>query len=491
MENRNSSYNRILKSTSIFGGSQVVIILLGIIRTKIIAVLLGPVGIGIIGVFQSVIDMVRSICGLGIDTASIKDIAGANSLGDDYKLNKTVSVFNRWFRFAALFGLVVCVLLCYPISIWAFDSDEFVLPIVLLSVSVFISILTTGRSSILQGMQKISYMAQSSMLGSLLGLVVSVPLYYVWGVDGIIPAFILIYLVSFICVEFYYRKLNIKAVKISNKETFDAGMRILKFSLFIVVAGIVNTVSMFAVRAFLIHNMNESAAGLFQATWTITNVYLGLVLRSMGTDFFPRLSAIADDRYETKKLINEQTYIVLVIASPVIVGILLFSDFILSVLYSSDFSGAKTMLCWQIAGTFLKVLSWPIAFIMLAKNWGKLFLLSEVIFYGVYLAASYLFFPEYGLDAAGIGYLIAYIVYLPVVFFIGRSLSGFMWRRDIVVMFIINLVMIGAAFYISQCLTSNIMLFSIVVLLISLVYAYINLRKVFSMNDLKQWFKRD
>ncbi|MDR0823968.1 MAG: O-antigen translocase [Prevotella sp.] len=489
--NKNASYKQIIKSTSIFGGSQFLIILIGIIRTKIVAVLLGPVGVGIIGIYQSIIDMMRSGYSLGLDTAGVKEIAEADGKEDRDAFHKTVTRFNRWFKALALAGLVSCVVFCYPISLWVFEDSSYALPIALLSMSVFLAILTTGKSSVLQGMRKIPEMAKSAILGSLFGLIFSIPVYYFWGLEGIVPAFIGTGLISFLCVEFYYRKQHVKDSGMSNNEAFKTGLGTLKLGIFIVISALVSTVSMLLVRAFITRNTDIDAAGLFQAAWTITNVYLGLILRSMGSDFFPRLSAVADKKEQVKNLVNEQSYIVLIIASPVIVGMLLFSDFALTILYSDKFAQANGLLCWQIAGSFFKVLSWPIAFIMLAKNKGLLFFITEVIYYAVYLLSSYLLYPRYGLEALGIGYLAAYIVYLPVVFIIGYRVSAFGWRKNVLIMTVINLVLIAAAFYSTQYMDGHKLLPGAIALCLALLYAYFNLRKVFSLKDIKGWHKKE
>jgi PST family polysaccharide transporter len=209
----------------------------------------------------------------------------------------------------------------------------------------------------------------------------------------------------------------------------------------------------------------------------------------MGTDFFPRLSAVAEKKETVERLVNEQSYIVLIIAVPVIITMLLLSEFALSVLYSSKFINAGTLLQWQVSGTFLKILGWPVSFILLAKNKGLLFLISEVLFYIVYLAAFYLLFPQYGLDAAGMGYLAAYIVYLPAVYLIGRNISGFSWNKEVAVMVIISFLLICAAFFISrQTGGAGKWLSGLPVLFISLIYSSFKLKKVFSPEDLKNRF---
>lgn len=487
---KETSYSQILKSTGIFGGSQILVIIIGIVRAKAIALLLGPAGVGIIGIYQSIVDMLRVGCGLGLDTGGIREVAAANSLEDKTLLGKTIYRLNRWFLVAAFLGFTACIAFCRPISIWAFGTSEYMLSIVLLSIPVFLAILTTGRSVSIQGMRKVSYMAQYEVWGSLVGLLVALPLYYILGLKGIVPAFIIGSLILYFFVEFYYKKLNVRLIKTPRKEVFEAGLSTLKLGVFVVISGIISTASMFFVRAYISRNLDVEAAGLFQSAWTITAVYLGLILKSMGADFFPRLSSIVEEKTEIKKLVNEQTYIVLVISVPVIIGMLLFSEFALSVLYSSKFTNAENILQWQILGSILKLLSWPIAFIMLAKKKGLIFLFSEAVFYISYLAAGYFLFPQYGLDAVGMGYLIAYMIYLPLIVLIGWRISGFVWSREIIGMVAIGLVLICAAFYISRTEEVNTWIFGSALLLISLSYSFYKLKKVFSLEDLKNWFSK-
>ena len=95
METEKNSYQKIFKSTSIVGGSQVFVIILGIVRTKFVAILLGPTGVGILGIMQTIIDMVRNATGFGINFSSVKYIAEASVTEDSTKISKTIQVLRR------------------------------------------------------------------------------------------------------------------------------------------------------------------------------------------------------------------------------------------------------------------------------------------------------------------------------------------------------------------------------------------------------------
>lgn len=489
MTNR-KSYTQILKSTGIFGGSQIFTILIGVIRNKILAVLLGTAGVGLISVYQSTLDLVKSISSLGIETTGVREIAAVcDDSGERDELRYIISIIDRWALIFALLGASICLLFCYPISMWVFGNSSHSLQFALLSVCMFFTILAAGQAVVLQGLRKISYMVKSSIVWNVCGLVLSLPLYYFYRLDGIVPVFIVVSIAMYLSAYFYRRKIEIQPVVISFDQFKRKGISVLRIGLFIVLASILTTLSFFLVRTFLTKNTGLEAVGLFQAAWTITNVYLMLILKSMGSDFYPRLCTIINDNTKTRLLINEQTYIVLVIAVPMIVLLLLCSKIVLSLLYSPEFEGASTILDWQILGTFFKVLSWPLGFILLAKGKGLIYFLSEALFLMVYLGAIYCLYPVCGFESVGISYLIAYFLYLPVVFLLGCKLSKFQWTIDNIKIGFVSLILVLLAFSIIKYIPNYSIIVGVLLFVVSVSYSLYNLNKVFPLKSLLNFFK--
>lgn len=489
MTNR-KSYTQILKSTGIFGGSQIFTILIGVIRNKILAVLLGTAGVGLISVYQSTLDLVKSISSLGIETTGVREIAAVcDDSGERDELRYIISIIDRWALIFALLGASICLLFCYPISMWVFGNSSHSFQFALLSVCMFFTILAAGQAVVLQGLRKISYMVKSSIVWNVCGLVLSLPLYYFYRLDGIVPVFIVVSIAMYLSAYFYRRKIEIQPVVISFDQFKRKGISVLRIGLFIVLASILTTLSFFLVRTFLTKNTGLEAVGLFQAAWTITNVYLMLILKSMGSDFYPRLCTIINDNTKTRLLINEQTYIVLVIAVPMIVLLLLCSKIVLSLLYSPEFEGASTILDWQILGTFFKVLSWPLGFILLAKGKGLIYFLSEALFLMVYLGAIYCLYPVCGFESVGISYLIAYFLYLPVVFLLGCKLSKFQWTIDNIKIGFVSLILVLLAFSIIKYIPNYSIIVGGLLFVVSVSYSLYNLNKVFPLKSLLNFFK--
>lgn len=451
MEDKSSSsYKQIVKSTGIFGGSQLINIVIGVIRNKVIAVLLGASGVGLIGIYQSVIDMVRSVSGLGMEMTGVKEIASANATGNKRRLAYTVYQVRRLVQLTAVAGGAICLLLCHPISVWAFGDSSHAVYIACLSLVVALAAMLQGQLIVLQGLRQISTMAWVMVSGNLLSLVLTLPFFFLWGINGILPVLVvgtgIYYLLS---LKYYIpvrNSLENLPQKPSFSEVIQKGKSMFRLGGYLVGATIVNTLTMFLIRIFITSRVGVESAGLFQSVWAITNVYLMLVLKSMGSDFYPRLCQVSKQRVASVRLINQQTYMALLVATPIILGMLLFGFMALTLLYSSKFLAAESLLQWQILGTFLKVASWPMAFILLAKDKGKHYILSEILFFLVYYGLNYCLFPSFGLDAAGIAYLIAYGVYLGVIFGFAVRLIRFNWSRQVWIESIICGILVVLAF---------------------------------------------
>lgn len=490
LQKADSSYKRIIKSTGIFGGSQLITIFIGIIRNKVIAILLGTAGAGLISVYQSVLDVIKSISGFGIETSGVREVSQTAEDDDKSELYKTISVIDTWSLILAILSAIICIAFAYPISQWLFDDGTHTLQVGILSVSLFFMVLAAGQTVVLQGLRQISYMVKSSIIWNLAGLIVAIPLYAYLKIDGVIPVFIVVSIGMYYSAYYYRRKLGIPKIKLSFEEVRKRGIGMLRLGLFVALAAIPTTASLFVIRAFLVNNSGLETVGLFQAASTITNVYLSLILKSMGADFYPRLCGVIKDNQSSAKLINEQTQVVLILCAPAILALLLFSKLLLAMLYSYDFVGASSVLNWQILGTFLKVLSWPLGFILLAKGKGAIYFFTEMLYLAVYLGSTYLLYPHLGFDAIGIAYLIGYVIYLPTVYFTGVKLIDFCWNRENFILGLFTLLSICIGFITVQYYTKYSTIILIPLLIVSVILSAFRFNRILPFKSLSDIFKK-
>jgi PST family polysaccharide transporter len=483
------SYKQIIKSTGIFGGSQVVTILLGIIRSKVLALLLGASGLGLISIYQNILDLIRSISVFGIDTTGVREIATAGGSENKEELIETISLIDKCILSLAFLGAFICLVFSYPISLWAFGDASYALNIALLSVCTFFSVLAIGQTVILHGLRQIEYMVKAAIWGNTCALIIGLLLYFIWGIDGIIPALILMSIVVYLLTYYYRRKTNLDRVSISFSALLNKGASVFRVGFFIVASSAITYAGGVFIRSLLTQDLGLSSVGLLQAVTSISGIYLALILKSMGSDFYPRLCTIIDDDAKTSKLINEQTYIVLIVSVPLIIALLMCSKLVLAMLYSSEFITASSLLNWHILGTFFKVVSWPIAFILLAKGKGIIFFISEMLYLAVYMGVTYLLHSVFNLEAVGIAYLIAYIVYLFTIYILGIRLSAFSWTVENFRIVLISLILVLLAFYVSQFYKEYNILVGIPLFIISCTYSVFKLNKVFPLKSLVDFLR--
>ncbi|MCB0476388.1 MAG: oligosaccharide flippase family protein, partial [Flavobacteriaceae bacterium] len=379
MSNERSSYREIMKTTSIFGGVQVFNILILIIRSKFIAILLGPAGIGINSLLNSTTSFIAGLTNFGLSTSAVKNIAAAFGTGDEKKIATVVIVLRRLVWITGLLGSIVTIILSPWLSKLSFGNYDYTMAYIWISCTLLFNQISSGQSVVLRGLRKINYMAKSSLSGSVIGLFVSIPLYYIWGVDGIVPAIILSSIAALLRTWYFSSKIKIDKVDVSLQRTKNEGKDMLMMGFMLSLSSLYALGKNYGIRVFIGNVGGMDQVGLFTAGFAIVNSYVGMVFTAMSTDYFPRLSAIAGDNQKANRLINQQAEIATLILAPIIAVFIIFINWVIIILYSDKFISIDRMMQWIALGIFFKASSWSMSFIFLAKGKSRLFIFNEVI----------------------------------------------------------------------------------------------------------------
>ncbi|MDB6002404.1 MAG: hypothetical protein JWP52_4103, partial [Rhizobacter sp.] len=170
--------------------------------------------------------------------------------------------------------------------------------------------------------------------------------------------------------------------------------------------------------------------GLYQAAWTLGGLYVGFVLQAMGADFYPRLVGAANDHPRCNRLVNEQALVSLLLAGPGVVGTLTLASVVVVVFYSSMFEGAVETLRWICLGMALRVVTWPLGYVIVAKAEQKLFVATEVAWAAGYVLLTWGLVHLFGFRGVGMAFFASYLVHLAIVYPIVARLTGFRWSAD-------------------------------------------------------------
>jgi enterobacterial common antigen flippase len=427
---RAEGYAQILRSTALIGGSSAINVAIGIARTKAMALFLGPAGLGLLGLFGSVADVVQNLAGMGIQTSGVRQIAEAVGTGEAIRISRTVTVLRR---VAVLFGALggaLLVLFARPISQLTFGDTSQTAGVALMAIVVFLREVSAGQGALIQGMRRIGDLARISVLGALFGLLTGVPLVYWLRDDGVVPSLISAAAVSGLTSWWYSRRVVVAPVDLTLGDMRREASDLLRLGFAFMSSGLLTTGAAYAVRIIVVRVAGFEAAGLYQSAWALGGLYVGFILQAMGTDFYPRLTAVAKDHPRCNELVNQQALVSMLLAGPGVIATLTFAPLVIALFYSAKFAAAVGVLRWLSMGMMLRVIAWPMGFIVVAKGEQKIFVWTEIAATAVHVGLAWLLVRQFGLAGAGMAFFGLYVWHGTLIYVIVRRLSGFAWSAE-------------------------------------------------------------
>ncbi|MEO6233223.1 MAG: O-antigen translocase [Ferruginibacter sp.] len=423
-----SSHKSIFKTSLITGGSQVMVMMMNMVRAKALAILLGPAGTGIIGLYSTTTDLINTIAGLGLTSSAVKQIAIANSEADRSSIQKTLFVFRWLIRLTTITAALCMFIFAGYISLHTFGSENNKQGIQWMSLVVFFTGISNGQFALLQGLRRIKDLATARVLGALAGSIICITLIFFFRKEGIVPFLIAGAATTVLLSWSFAQKEKITTIKVDFTEFKKRSVELISMGLAFLFSGLSISISAYYSRILISKSFSIHDLGLYTASWTLSAMYVNFILTAMGADFYPRLSGVIEDHDKANKIVNEQTEIGIAMAVTGIVGVISFSAIILRAFYSIQFADAWRLLQWMTAGMAIKVISWPLGFIVVSKGKAKLFALLEISWGFIYIILLYFFTQWMGLEGAGVAFFITYLINWVFVWFSARHLTHFNWN---------------------------------------------------------------
>ena len=291
MKNRekDNSYGHILKYAGVFGGVQALSVLVGLVRNKLVALLLGPAGMGLMSIFNTGVRFVSDTTNMGLSATATRETSEAYGTEDIARLRHSLRVVRSWSLLTAILGFVVCFVASPLLNSLSFDWGNHTLHFALLAPVVAMTAITTGELAVLKGTHQLRQLARISIYGVFAALVISIPLLYIWGEAGIVPSLLLVALAQMLLTA--HVSFRLFPYKFSfNKELLASGKGMLRLGISFMLAGFMGSGAEFAIRSFMNTQGNLEMVGLYNVAYMMAVVYAGMVFSAMETDYFPRLS---------------------------------------------------------------------------------------------------------------------------------------------------------------------------------------------------------
>jgi antigen flippase len=425
------SYRQILRSSSIMGGAAGLTYIIGLLRIKIVAALLGPSGVGLLGLYTSATTFIGTVSGLGIGSSAVREVARAFSQEDANEAARTARILQRACWATGIFGWLLAALLAKPVSVWLFGSTDQVTAIAVLGVTLLLSTLASGQVALLQGLRRIEDIARVNVLGTLVSTVVAVALYAWLGKDGILPVLVATALINAALSYWFSSRVLVNPAYVSWADTLQGTKRLIGLGVAFMWSGVLAAGLDILTRSIVTSGFGVHGAGIYQAAWALSGMFAGFILGAMGADYYPRLTAVIHDRALAARLVNEQTEIGILMALPGLLGTLAFAPLIMVFFYTTQFLGAAELLPWMVLGVFGRVLSWPMGFILLAKGASRWVLVVETVFAAFQTALLFWMVDRHGLVGAAQAFAGAYALHILIMLWVARAVIGFTWSSGV------------------------------------------------------------
>lgn len=406
-----NSRSEIFSAIAKLGSANFVEIALRIGRAKLLAMLFGPAGIGILGLYSSIIQTFASVAGLGLGESSVRLLAGHHQNPVTVWRVQAVLLISGGLQ--ALFGAIMLLLFKGQLAAVFFDAtgiSQSISEIVpMLGAGLILTVLGQFMRYILQSQRRISSLAWAMGFSAALGTTAMIISILVLGTSGIVYGVVALLL----CDNLIKAYVIFRASRLSARRLFHFVLSTefwrKWWDLFQMGYAIVLSVSftlgaMLFLRAMILDQLGLEYVGFFQAGYLIATVYLMYLIAAMEAEFTPRLSQTVNGQGPVAGIINEQMQILLAIGGPVLIALIGTTGWVLTLLYDSSFLPAIEMLQWMILGSLVLLPTWPLRFLFITTKQATVINTVTIVHNITFVAVSWTLFDPFGLEGMGIAY---------------------------------------------------------------------------------------
>ena len=475
---KSSTYGIIFKSTFMFSFVQVIRILVGVIKNKIVAILLGAEGMGIMSIFQNAMNFIKTGAGLGISQSAVRDISEANASEDKVRFSRTITIVLRVVMLTSLLGAAVTVILSPFLSKWGFGDSTYTISFFFLGIAVFFEIFVENQLAILKGMRQLRSLAKASIWGAIVGLVTGVPLYYILGVKGIVPSFIVTAFTIYLVTRYYVNQVEYDKVSIPANQVLRESAPMVKMGVSLMLVSLIGTFFALIIAAYLRSHGGLSIVGFYNAGEVIVGSYIGVIITAMSTDYYPRISAVNNDNQKLTEEVNTQSEVGLLMAFPLVVIFVFFSPLFINILYTPEFQESIDYTDFAIIGSVIIICSNCMGMILLAKQASSIFLVSVIGQRIICLAAFILLYNAFGLRGLGYAYVFLGVLHIVLMSIIMKVKYGIEFNKRVIIQLLLVISVILLSRFV-RCFDNMFWRYYVGLLLIAItsLYSFLYMKK--------------
>lgn len=410
----------IVKVFSLTSISTLVKMCTGLISVKIVASIIGPAGVALVGQLNNFSTIALSLATGGINSGITKYVAEYKS--DASKVKQYLATAFRITVVCSLLVGLVLLLLCKQLSSLIMMTPQYWYVFAIFGITITFYGLNNMLVSVVNGYKQFNKYVKVNVVSSIFGVAFTVALVLALGLPGaLISAVTFQSLMIFVSV-LMLRKLEwLRKDWLVGKFKRTIASQYFRYALMTLLSAFLVPISQMLLRGYVISEISITEAGWLEGMNRISNMYLMVITSSFSVYYLPRLSEISD-RIELRHEIFKcyKVIVPLLLAGFTVIYFLRF--FIVKLLFTHEFMPMTQLFIWQMAGDFFKICSWLLAFLMVAKSMTKAYISTEIIFTLSYILLGYTFIRFDGIVGLCQAYLTNYVLYLAVLTFMFRKL---------------------------------------------------------------------
>jgi polysaccharide transporter, PST family len=407
----------LIKTSILTAISTVIKVLSGFVINKIIAMYVGPSGLAIVGQLQNFMSMTTTFSNGAITQGIVKYTA-------EYK---TIEEKQKIFSTSVVVSLVCSLIISLLLFGFSKDLSELILKdsqyssvFVVFAFTVFLFALNTILMSILNGQKEIKKYVLVNIASSIFALFFTSFLIMQLNLIGALYALVVNQsVIFFVTLGFVIKSSWFKFEYFKHGADKESLKKLSKFSLMAITSVLTVPVSHLIVRNYIGENLSWDDAGYWQGIWYISTMYLMVITTSLSVYYLPKLSEI-QDKAELKKEIFHSYKIIMPIVIVMSVAIFLLKEYVILIAFSEKFMPMMDLFLWQLIGDVIKIASWLLGFVTLAKAMTKTYIALEIFGSLSFVLLSIYFIDNYGLIGITYAFTMNYIIYLFIMTFIFR-----------------------------------------------------------------------
>jgi len=397
-------------------------LLAGLVVMKLVAWFAGPEGVGRLGQFMSLMSLLAVLAGGGISAGIVKYVA---EYRDDHQRLVRLLGAALWYALgASLLMGVATLVFSQPLARWLLGDGRYADLIRILAVAQLGIALANYVLAVINGFMDVRRLALVQIAGSVLNVAMVAWLAHWLQLYGALLALVLgqaLWLAVGLPVWWrspYFQRSMLRL-------RFDREMigRLAGFSVMTLTAALVSPLVNIAVRDHLAALFGWEQVGYWQAVSKVSDAYLLFITTAINVYYLPKLASIDDRALLIAEMRNAYRFLlplVIVLALAIFIA----RGWVTWLLFSEGFSPANALYGPQLAGDVIKIASFILSYLMLAKAMTRLFVVSECVFAASYIGLVYLFTATFGLVGAVYAFAANYTLYFLFNVWVARRFLG-------------------------------------------------------------------